>query len=56
VREYKLLMRMIQELSTYVVNQFDSFICSSNNNIARIGQMVQNLCTHFSGKKCCREG
>ncbi|KDN37803.1 DNA glycosylase [Tilletiaria anomala UBC 951] len=25
-----------------------SFICSSNNNIARIGQMVQNLCTHFS--------
>ncbi|PWN33601.1 DNA glycosylase, partial [Meira miltonrushii] len=25
-----------------------AFICSSNNNIARIGQMVQNLCTHFS--------
>lgn len=25
-----------------------SFICSSNNNIARIGQMVQNLCTHYS--------
>jgi N-glycosylase/DNA lyase len=27
-----------------------SFICSSNNNIARIGGMVQNLCTHFSPK------
>lgn len=27
-----------------------SFICSSNNNIARIGQMVQNLCTHYSPK------
>ncbi|UZJ51532.1 hypothetical protein CBS101457_000852 [Exobasidium rhododendri] len=25
-----------------------AFICSSNNNIARIGQMVQNLCTHYS--------
>ncbi|KAN0060941.1 8-oxoguanine glycosylase ogg1 [Thecaphora frezii] len=25
-----------------------AFICSSNNNIARIGQMVQNLCMHFS--------
>ncbi|SPO21568.1 related to 8-oxoguanine DNA-glycosylase [Ustilago trichophora] len=25
-----------------------AFVCSSNNNIARIGQMVQNLCTHFS--------
>lgn len=25
-----------------------AFICSSNNNIARIGQMVQNLCTNFS--------
>lgn len=25
-----------------------AFICSSNNNIARIGQMVQSLCTHFS--------
>lgn len=25
-----------------------AFICSSNNNIARIGQMVQNLCLHFS--------
>lgn len=27
-----------------------AFICSSNNNIARIGQMVQNLCTHFAPK------
>ncbi|CAO1615287.1 unnamed protein product [Parajaminaea phylloscopi] len=27
-----------------------SFICSSNNNIARIGQMVQNLCSHYSPK------
>ncbi|CAO1619330.1 unnamed protein product [Sympodiomycopsis kandeliae] len=27
-----------------------SFICSSNNNIARIGQMVTNLCIHFSSK------
>ncbi len=25
-----------------------AFVCSSNNNIARIGQMVQNLCTHFA--------
>jgi N-glycosylase/DNA lyase len=25
-----------------------AFICSSNNNIARIGQMVQALCTHYS--------
>ncbi|KAG2223738.1 hypothetical protein INT45_003462 [Circinella minor] len=24
-----------------------SFICSSNNNIARISKMVQNLCTHY---------
>lgn len=24
-----------------------SFICSSNNNISRISQMVNNLCTHF---------
>lgn len=29
-----------------------AFVCSSNNNIARIGQMVQNLCTHFSEPLC----
>ena len=27
-----------------------SFICSSNNNIARITQMVEKLCVHFGPK------
>ncbi|PWN26569.1 DNA glycosylase [Jaminaea rosea] len=32
-----------------------AFICSSNNNIARIGGMVQNLCSHYSPKLLSHE-
>lgn len=33
-----------------------SFICSSNNNIKRISQMVDNLCTHFGDELGTHDG
>jgi N-glycosylase/DNA lyase len=37
----------IRVLRLNPVENLFSFICSSNNNIKRITQMVNNLCTHF---------
>ncbi|PLN79311.1 DNA glycosylase [Aspergillus taichungensis] len=33
-----------------------SFICSSNNNIARISQMVEKLCVHYGPLVACVDG
>lgn len=35
-------------LDSQVIESSSSFICSSNNNIARISKMVQSLCKHYS--------
>ena len=40
----------IRQLRLDPVENLFSFICSSNNNIKRITQMVQNMCLHF-GKR-----
>ena len=43
----------IRQLRLDPVENLFSFICSSNNNIKRITQMVNNMCVHF-GKKIGR--
>lgn len=47
---------VIRQLDQEPVENLFSFICSQNNNIARIGQLVERLCTMYGPKICDYDG
>lgn len=50
VETYPDVLLGIRVLRLHPVENLFSFICSSNNNIKRITQMVSNMCVHFGRK------
>jgi N-glycosylase/DNA lyase len=50
VKLYPEVLGGIRVLRLDPVENLFSFICSSNNNIKRITQMVSNMCIHFGAK------
>ena len=50
IEMYPEVLGGIRQLRLEPVENLFSFICSSNNNIKRITQMVNNLCLHFGEK------
>jgi len=56
VATYPSVLNGIRVLRQEPVENLFSFICSSNNNIKRITQMVANMCLHFGNKIGTLEG
>lgn len=47
---------VIRQLDQEPIENIFSFICSQNNNIARIGHLVERLCTLYGPKICDYDG